>query len=159
RARKVAPGAGPRDPRVHPFSARAHGAHGACFRRDEITARHALGAGCRRRRRGAAERDAQGFGACRIVGEFASDQGGHMSTSGTWEPSLRYPDPSVKILNPSFAKYRLPVAGVERLATRLRWGEGPAYFRDGRHALWGHIPNNPTLRWGEETGSGRGFRK
>ncbi len=82
-----------------------------------------------------------------------------MSTSGTWEPSLRYPDPSVKILDPSFAKYRLPLAGVERLATGMRWSEGPVYFGDGRYVLWSDIPNNRIMRWDEETGAVGVFRK
>ena len=33
-----------------------------------------------------------------------------------WRPSERYPDPAVEILDPSFAKYRLALASVERLA-------------------------------------------
>ena len=40
------------------------------------------------------------------------------TTPSAWEPSLRYPDPSVQILDKSFAKYRLPLAGVERLRVR-----------------------------------------
>src|ERR1700688_457097 len=64
--------------------------------------------------------------------------GGHMTTSTTsdgwaprsWEPGLRYPDPSVQILDPSFAKYRLALSGVEQLATGMRWSEGPVYFGD-----------------------------
>lgn len=34
-----------------------------------------------------------------------------------WEPSPRYPDPRVRILDPGFARYRLPLAKIERLAT------------------------------------------
>jgi hypothetical protein len=33
-----------------------------------------------------------------------------------WEPSQRYPEPTVQSLDPSFNKYRLALAGVERLA-------------------------------------------
>src|SRR5215510_3350827 len=40
-----------------------------------------------------------------------------------WEPSESYPDPSVQILDPSFEKYRIGLAGVERLATGMRWEE------------------------------------
>src|SRR5439155_23107907 len=43
---------------------------------------------------------------------------------GGWEPSERYPDPAIQILDPSFAKYRIAQAGVERLATGMRWCEG-----------------------------------
>ena len=45
-----------------------------------------------------------------------------------WEPSDRYPDPAIQILDPSFAKYRLNNAGVERLAVGMRWAEGPVWF-------------------------------
>jgi len=44
---------------------------------------------------------------------------------GQWRPSERYPDPAIEILDPSFAKYRLALASVERLATGMRWCEGP----------------------------------
>ncbi|HEY1541005.1 MAG TPA: SMP-30/gluconolactonase/LRE family protein [Xanthobacteraceae bacterium] len=76
-----------------------------------------------------------------------------------WAPSQRYPDPSVQILDPSFAKYRLPLASIERLATGMRWCEGPVYFGDARCVLWSDIPNNRMMRWDEETGVVSIFRK
>jgi gluconolactonase len=36
---------------------------------------------------------------------------------GGWEPSERYPDPAIKSLDPSFNRYRLFNASIERLAT------------------------------------------
>ena len=42
-----------------------------------------------------------------------------------WQPSESYPDPAVEILHPSFARYRVALAAVERLATGCRWAEGP----------------------------------
>ena len=75
-----------------------------------------------------------------------------MTSEPGWTPSQRYPDPSVQILDPSFAKYRLPLAGVERLATGMRWSEGPVYFGDARCVLWSDIPNNRIMRWREEDG-------
>jgi gluconolactonase len=76
-----------------------------------------------------------------------------------WEPSQRYPDPLVRILGPSFTKYRLPLAKVERIATGMRWSEGPVWFGDGRYLLWSDIPNNRIMRWDEETGAVSVFRK
>jgi gluconolactonase len=76
-----------------------------------------------------------------------------------WQPSERYPDPSVRILDPSFAKYRLPLASVERLYTGCRWSEGPVWIGDMRCVLWSDIPNNRILRWDEETGAVSAFRK
>jgi gluconolactonase len=76
-----------------------------------------------------------------------------------WQPSTYYPDPAVQALHPSFAKYRLPLAAVERLATGLRWGEGPVWFGDARHLLISDIPNNRILKWEEETGTVSVFRR
>src|ERR1700716_4362376 len=78
---------------------------------------------------------------------------------GGWEPNERYPDPAVQILDPSFAKYRVVQATVERLATGCRWAEGPVYFGDGRYLLWSDIPNNRILKWEEETGAVSVYRK
>jgi len=89
------------------------------------------------------------------AGAIASSGG----ASGNWEPSERYPDPSVQVLDPSFAKYRLLLASVERLATGMRWCEGPIYFGDARCLLWSDIPNNRIMRWDQETGRISVFRK
>src|SRR3981081_2354866 len=75
-----------------------------------------------------------------------------------WEPSQRYPDPGVEILAPSFAKYRIALASVERLATGFRWSEGPVWFGDGRYLLWSDIPNDRIVRWDEATGAASVFR-
>jgi gluconolactonase len=76
-----------------------------------------------------------------------------------WEPNERYPDPAIKVLDPSFRKYRLNIAGMERLATGMRWSEGPIWFGDGRYLLWSDTPNNRIMRWDEETGAIGVFRK
>ncbi|WP_323771483.1 SMP-30/gluconolactonase/LRE family protein [Antarctobacter sp.] len=75
-----------------------------------------------------------------------------------WTPTTRYPDPAVQSLDPAFDKYCLPLAGVERLATGMRWAEGPVWFGDARHLLWSDIPNNRIMRWDEETGQVSPFR-
>ena len=77
----------------------------------------------------------------------------------TWQPSGRYPDPRVRVIDPSFAKYRLNLAKVERIATGMRWCEGPVWFGDGRYLLWSDIPNNQIMKWDEETGTVSVFRK
>ncbi len=76
-----------------------------------------------------------------------------------WQPSQRYPDPLIKILDPSFARYRIGLAKVERIASGMRWCEGPVWFGDGRYLLWSDIPNNAIMRWDEETGRVSTFRK
>jgi gluconolactonase len=76
-----------------------------------------------------------------------------------WEPSQRYPDPAVRVLDDSFNQYRLPLASVEQLATGCRWSEGPVYVADGRYVLWSDIPNDRILKWEEESGAVSVFRK
>jgi gluconolactonase len=89
------------------------------------------------------------------VGVLAAGRAGRAD----WQPSQRYPDPLVRVIDPSFARYRLNAAKVERIATGLRWAEGPVWFGDGRYLLWSDIPNNRIMRWDEETGAVGVFRK
>lgn len=76
-----------------------------------------------------------------------------------WTPATRYPDPAVQVLDDSFAKLRLRLAAVERLATGFRWAEGPVWFGDQRCLLWSDIPNNRIMRWEEQTGAVSVFRQ
>ena len=80
-------------------------------------------------------------------------------TSARWEGGIvRYPDPAIEVLDPRFARLRLPHAAVERIATGFRWSEGPVWFGDGRYLVWSDIPNNRLMRWVEETGQVSVFR-
>jgi len=74
-------------------------------------------------------------------------------------PLVRYPDPAVRILQPGFAKYRLPLAAVERLADGCRWAEGPVWFGDQQCLLWSDIPNDRILRWDQPSGAVTVFRQ
>ena len=82
-----------------------------------------------------------------------------VASSEGWRPATRYPDPCIHALDPRFEKYWLKLSAVERLATGLRWAEGPVYFGDGRYLLCSDIPNNRILKWEEETGAISIFRK
>lgn len=86
--------------------------------------------------------------------------GGAASAQGlTSTPlALRYPDPAVEILDPSFAKYRLFSASVERLATGFRWAEGPVWVGDGNYLLFSDVANNRIVRWDEATGQASTYR-
>ena len=75
-----------------------------------------------------------------------------------WRESERYPDPRIRILDPSFAAYRVNTAKVERLATGMRWCEGPVWFGDGRYLIFSDIPNNRLMKWDEATGEVSVFR-
>jgi gluconolactonase len=70
-----------------------------------------------------------------------------------WQPSQRYPDAAVKDIDGSFARLRLPLAKIERLATGCRWAEGPVWFGDARCLIWSDVPGDRMLRWDEETGA------
>ena len=70
-----------------------------------------------------------------------------------WRPATRYPDPAVISLDPRFDQYRLPLAGIERLATGCRWSEGPVWIARDRCLLFSDIPNNRIMKWEEETGA------
>ena len=79
-------------------------------------------------------------------------------TQAQWQESQRYPDPRIQIIDPSFAPYRIASAKVERIASGMRWAEGPVWFGDGRFLLWSDIPNNRLMKWEEETGEVSVFR-
>src|SRR5215475_13377950 len=84
-------------------------------------------------------RDILGAGATAAAAALTST-----ATFGGWEASERYPDPAIKVLDPSFLKYRVFNASVERLYTGARWSD---------------IPNNRILRWDEETGRTAVYRR
>lgn len=64
-----------------------------------------------------------------------------------WRPSPRLPDPSVVEVDGSFAKYRLPLAKIERIAHGYRWAEGPVWFGDSRTLAWSDVPGNTMWKW------------
>ena len=74
-------------------------------------------------------------------------------------PSPRVPDPSIVAIDPSFEKYRLALAKVERIAHGFRWAEGPVWLGDTRQLVWSDVPGNVMYKWDEETGTTSAFRK
>jgi gluconolactonase len=76
-----------------------------------------------------------------------------------WAHATRYPDAAIEVIDPRFERYRLKLARIERIASGLRWAEGPAWFGDLRTLLWSDIPNNRIMRWDEESGAVAVFRK
>jgi gluconolactonase len=75
-------------------------------------------------------------------------------------PGSRYPDAHLeagtKATKPNFGPPGFPAfAGtmaVERVATGMRWAEGPVYFPAGRYVLFSDIPNNRIMRFSEDDG-------
>ncbi len=82
-----------------------------------------------------------------------------LAASAGWHPATRYPDPAITALDKRFETYWIKLAAVERLATGLRWAEGPVWFGDQRCLLWSDIPNNRIMRWDDETGAVSEFRR
>ena len=76
-----------------------------------------------------------------------------------WHQSPRYPDPAVVVVDESFARYRLPLAKVERLAAGFRWAEGPVWLGDSRSLVWSDVPGDAMWRWDEESGATSAFRR
>jgi len=94
-----------------------------------------------------------------LVGAGAVAVAASVEARAGWEPSARYPDPAINVLDPVFEKYRIALTGVERIAGGCRFNEGPVYFGDARCLLWSDIPNNRILRWDEESGRTSIYRK
>ena len=65
------------------------------------------------------------------------------SAFAKWEPSERYPDPYVQVLDPAFNSLRLGLASVERLYHGTRWNEGPVYFGDCALPALERYPEQP----------------
>jgi gluconolactonase len=83
----------------------------------------------------------------------------HDRPDASWQPSPRYPDARVEVLDPRFNALRIGSARVERLATGFRWAEGPVWFGDQRCLLWSDIPNNRIMRWDERNDALSVFRQ
>ncbi len=86
----------------------------------------------------------------------AAASGAVRAQSFDFKPNQRYPDPSVLILDPSFAKYRIYSSSVEQLGSGMRWAEGPVYFPSETagqpgYLLLSDIPNNRLMKFDEAT--------
>jgi gluconolactonase len=57
-------------------------------------------------------------------------------------PGSRYPDTHIEALDAKRFKGSPGTGAVERVATGLRWAEGPAYCRAGHYLIVSDIPNN-----------------
>ncbi len=67
-------------------------------------------------------------------------------------PPVRYPEPDVIALEPSFAKYKIGNTPIERLHTGMYWAEGPAWSGRGNYLVWSDIPKNVQYRWLQDDG-------
>src|SRR4051794_14535730 len=72
---------------------------------------------------------------------------------------VRYPEPDVIALDPSFTKYKVGNGPIERLHTGMYWAEGPAWSGWGQYLMWSDIPKDMQLRWLEDDGRVSTLRK
>lgn len=79
---------------------------------------------------------------------FAAEKRSYAPTA---EP-VRYPEPDVVVIDPSFSKYKIGSSPIKRLHTGTLWAEGPAWSGVGGYLIWSDIPNNIQLRWLAEDG-------
>jgi gluconolactonase len=80
------------------------------------------------------------------------------ASDGSRDQPVRYPDPSIVVLDPRFSKYKLGNTAIQRLWTGALWAEGCVWHAAGRYLLWSDIPNNRQLRWLDEDGHVSVFR-
>jgi len=71
---------------------------------------------------------------------------------------VRYPDPDVVVVDPSFASYQVFNAAIYRHYVGTKWAEGPAWCAQGAYLVWSDIPSNRQLRYLEEDGHVTTFR-
>ncbi len=104
----------------------------------------------------------RGFIAAVAGSGLATLGGSALAQSFGYTPQQRYPDPSVQILDPSFAKYRIYSSTLEQVASGMRWAEGPVYFPgEGGgpgYLLVSDIPNNRIMKFDERDASFSVFR-
>ncbi|WP_237954809.1 SMP-30/gluconolactonase/LRE family protein [Acetobacter senegalensis] len=78
--------------------------------------------------------------------------------ANVWQPSLRLPDPAVRILDPAFKSSINTLSIVQRIATGFEWTEGPVWLGESNLLLFSDIRGNRIMKWDEATGETSVFR-
>ncbi|MGA1741679.1 MAG: SMP-30/gluconolactonase/LRE family protein [Pseudohongiellaceae bacterium] len=83
-----------------------------------------------------------------------------VASSRDWSGNnpIRYPDPDIITLDPSFRRCLQFNSPILRLHTGTLWAEGPAWNGVGRFLVWSDIPNNQQMRWIEDDARVTSFR-
>ena len=82
----------------------------------------------------------------------------HAAHASMWQPSLRLPDPAIRILDPAFKACVNNLSVVERVATGFEWTEGPVWLGEANLLLFSDIRGNRIMKWDEATGETSVFR-
>ena len=67
-------------------------------------------------------------------------------------------DDCFQVIDARFRRLVLGNCHIDRIATGMRWAEGPAWFAAHGSLIWSDIPNNRMMRWQEADGSVSVFR-
>lgn len=78
---------------------------------------------------------------------------------GWHAPPNIYPDPDILVIDKSFLKYRVGLAGIHRLWTGCQWAEGPAWSGEGRYVVFSDVKGDTQYRYIWESGRVTKFRK
>lgn len=92
------------------------------------------------------------------AGAVAAGVAASAARAAQWVPSLGYPDPRVRVLEPTAAGLRTGIAKVEQLATGFNFVEGPVWFGDHRSLVFSDLGANKQMRWDEDSGRISVFR-
>ena len=98
------------------------------------------------------------LGAAATVGGSFARVGTAAESDWSGREPVRYPDPRIRVLDPSFAKYKIGNTPIQRLWTGALWAEGCAWNAVGRYLIWSDIPRNRQMRWLDEDGHVSVFR-
>jgi gluconolactonase len=78
-----------------------------------------------------------------------------------WGPEAQpniYPDPDIIVIDPAFNQYLLGITAIRRVATGLKWTEGPAWSSEGQYLVFSDVQANVQYRYIWETGRISRFR-
>jgi gluconolactonase len=65
-------------------------------------------------------------------------------------PDTRYPDAHIQVIDAKRFPGGVNTGAVERVASGLRWAEGPVYFPAGGYLLFSDVPNNRLMRLSDD---------
>ncbi|WP_408876734.1 SMP-30/gluconolactonase/LRE family protein [Gluconobacter wancherniae] len=83
---------------------------------------------------------------------------GRSALADEWQPSLRLPDPSIKILDPAFASCINTLSTVHRIASGFEWAEGPVWMGEANLLFFSDVRKNCIMKWDEATSVTSVFR-
>ncbi|MBS1039021.1 SMP-30/gluconolactonase/LRE family protein [Gluconobacter cerinus] len=75
-----------------------------------------------------------------------------------WQPSLRLPDPAIRILDPAFKSCINTLSTVRRIASGFEWAEGPIWLGEANLLLFSDVRKNCIMKWDEATSVTSVFR-